>query len=294
MASMPKSPIAVIVVLVLLLFGIGQSFYIVDQTERAIVLQLGKPVGDAVGPGLHFKLPFVQNVVKYDHRVLEYDAKPAEVITKDKKTLVVDNYARWRIEDPLLFYRTARTISGGINRLDDIVYAELRVALGRYDLIEIVSTKRNEIMQKVTSKVTSELDKYGIKLLDVRIKRTDLPEENQKAIFARMSSERERQAKQYRSEGHEQAEKIRAEAEKDRSIMLAEARRKAEVLHGEGDAKATKIYGDAYSQDAEFYALMRSLDAYRQSLGDRTNLILTPDSEFFHYMKSVQEEKRQP
>ena len=283
--AVQKSPIAVVVVLILLLIGIGQSFFTVDETERAIVLQLGKPVGEAVGPGLHFKLPFVQNVVKFDHRILEYDADPAEVITQDKKTLVVDNYARWRIEDPLLFYRKARTVAGGISRLDDIVYSELRVALGKYTLIEIVSTKRNQIMEEVKETTVKDLKKYGIQIRDVRIKRTDLPSENQQAIFARMRSERERQARKYRSEGQEEAEKIRASAEKDRTIMLAEANRKVEVLKGEGDAEATKIYGEAYNKDAQFYSFVRSLDAYQKSLGNGTSFVLTPDSKFFEYLQ---------
>ena len=282
--AVQKSPIAVAVVLVLLLIGISQTFYTVDETEQGVVLQLGKPVGDTVGPGLHFKLPFVQDVVRFDSRILEYDAEPAEVITKDKKTLVVDNYARWRIEDPLLFYRTARTVAGGTSRLDDIVYSELRVALGRYTLTEIVSTKRTAIMEQVLKTTTRDLKPYGIQVWDVRIKRTDLPEENQKAIFARMESEREREAKQYRSEGEEEAAKIRAEADKDRSIMLAEAERKAQTMRGQGDAEATKIYGQAYGQDPEFYAFTRSLEAYRTGFGDNSDLVLAPDSEFFQYL----------
>jgi len=283
--AVQKTPVAVVIVLVLLLVGIAQCFYTVDETQRAIVLQLGKPVGDAVGPGLHFKLPFVQNAIKFDHRILEYDANPAEIITKDKKTLVVDNYARWRIEDPLLFYRKVGTVSAGVSRLDEIVYSELRVALGRYNLIEIVATKRNEIMRKVKETTKQDLKKYGIEIIDVRIKRTDLPPENQKAIFARMESERDRQAKRYRSEGHEEAAKIRAEADKDRTIMLAEANRKAEILKGEGDAQATKIYGQAFSNDKEFYSFVRSLDAYRKSLGNRTRFVLTPESDFFRYFQ---------
>jgi len=288
--AVQKSPIAVAVVLVLLLIGISQTFYTVDETEQGVVLQLGKPVGDTVGPGLHFKLPFVQDVVRFDSRILEYDAEPAEVITKDKKTLVVDNYARWRIEDPLLFYRTARTVAGGTSRLDDIVYSELRVALGRYTLTEIVSTKRTAIMEQVLKTTTRDLKPYGIQVWDVRIKRTDLPEENQKAIFARMESEREREAKQYRSEGEEEAAKIRAEADKDRSIMLAEAERKAQTMRGQGDAEATKIYGQAYGQDPEFYAFTRSLEAYKTGFGDNSDLVLDPTSEFFKYLMKMEQE----
>ncbi|MFO8030911.1 MAG: protease modulator HflC [Desulfohalobiaceae bacterium] len=281
--AVQKSPIAVIVVLALLLLGISQSFYTVDEKERGVLLQLGKPVGKTVGPGLHFKLPFVQNVVKFDHRILGYDADPAEIITKDKKNMLVDNYARWRIDDPLKFYRTARSYEGGASRLDDIVYAELRVELGRYELVEIVSTERDAIMEKVTKTVRQELESYGIELVDVRIKRTDLPQENRQAIFSRMRSARERLARQYRSEGEEEMTKIQAEAERDRDILLADAEREAEILQGEGDARSTKIYAEAYTQDEEFYAFLRSLDAYEKSFGEDTNLVLSPESEFFRY-----------
>ncbi len=277
----------VFIVIILILIGISQSFYTVDETQRAIVLQLGKPVGDAVGPGLHFKIPLIQQVKKFDHRILEYDSPPAEVITKDKKTLVVDNYTRWRIYDPLRFYRTAVTISGGLARLDDIVYSELRVALGRYQLIDIVSSKRSEIMKSVTQDVKKELKKYGIQVIDVRIKRTDLPPENQKAIYARMRSEREREAKMYRSEGYEQAAIIKAKAQKERAILLAEANKKAEIIKGEGDANATTIYAQAYKQDEKFFDLIRSFEAYKNSIDENSTIIMSSGNEFLRYMEKI-------
>ena len=291
MAQVKSSPLAVVVVLVLLLLGISQSVYIVDQTERGLLLQMGDPVTANVAPGLHFKIPLIQNAVTYDHRILEYDAQPKEVVTKEKKALVVDNYARWRIEDPLTFYRTARTVDGGLSRLNDIVYSQLRVALGRHTLNEIVTTQRNKIMQNVALQAKKELGQFGIELLDVRIKRTDLPEENQKAIFERMRSERQQQARLYRSEGRERAEELRAEAEKERSIMLAEARREAQSLRGEGDAEATAVYAASYSKDPEFYAFTRSMELYRQSLSNRTNLLLTPKSDLFQYFRSMEGQK---
>jgi membrane protease subunit HflC len=248
---------------------------------------MGEPVKENVLPGLHFKMPLIQDAVIYDHRVLEYDAQPKEVVTKEKKALVVDNYARWRIKEPLAFYRTARTVDGGISRLNDIVYSQLRVALGRHTLNEIVTTQRNKIMRNVADQAEKELSRFGIELLDVRIKRTDLPEENQKAIFERMRSERQQQARKYRSEGREKAEKLRAEAEKERSIMLAEARRKAQSLRGEGDAKATAVYAASYGQAPEFYAFTRSMELYRKSLGNRTSLLLTPQTELFRYFRSM-------
>ncbi|MFO7717551.1 MAG: protease modulator HflC [Thermodesulfobacteriota bacterium] len=283
---MPKrTGIAVAVVLVLLLVGIGQSFYTVDETERGVILQLGKPVGETVGPGLHFKLPFIQNVLLFDHRIQDYDANPAEILTEDKKNLVVDNYSRWRIEDPLTFYRTVRTVSQGVSRIDDIVYSELRVALGKYTLNQVVSSKRDEIMTTVRDKADDLLEQYGIKIFDVRIKRTDLPEENQMAIYGRMRSEREREAKRYRSEGHEEASKIRAVADKDRTVMLAEAERKAQVLRGEGDAEAAKIFADALGQDQEFFSFVRSLEAYEKGLVNGTRFIMDEENEFLRYLQ---------
>jgi membrane protease subunit HflC len=221
----------------------------------------------------------------FDHRILEYDAQPAEILTKDKKNLVVDNYSRWRISDPLLFYRTVNNIEGGRSRLDDIVYAELRVSLGRFTLTEIVSSDRAEIMTQVTEKANSLLKDYGILVLDVRIKRTDLPPENQKAIYGRMRAERERQAKQYRSEGREQGVKISTSADRERAIMLAEAEKKSEVFKGEGDARATEIYAASLGQDPEFYGFIRSLEAYRKGLSKNTRLIMTPDNEFLEILE---------
>jgi len=265
--------------------GLFQSAYTVDQTERAIVLQLGKPLPGVREPGLHFKLPFIQNVAFFDSRLLEYDSPPAEVLTKDKKTLVLDNYSRWRIVDPLAFYRTVRTIPRAQARLDDIIYSQMRVALGRYDLIEVVATERQEIMAEVTAKSNEPVAEFGIEIIDVRIKRTDLPAENEKAIFNRMRAERERQAKQYRSEGREAAARITAATDKDKTILLAEAQKTAETLRGQGDAEATRIYAQSLGQDPDFYAFLRSLEAYRTGLKDNTRLILTPDSPFFQYFK---------
>jgi membrane protease subunit HflC len=280
-----KQKSALTIILVLLLLVSSQCFFIVDQTQRAIVIQLGKPVGSDLGPGLHFKLPFIQDVIYFDHRVLEYDAPPAEILTKDKKNLVVDNYSRWRIKNPLAFYRSVRTISSGLSRLDDIIYAELRVALGQYLLTEVVSSKRSQIMRQVTEKCNLLLQKYGIEILDVRIKRTDLPPENQRAIFGRMRAERERQARQYRSEGREEAVKIRTTADKERAIMLAEARQKAEVLRGEGDAIATAIYAQALAKDPKFYQFLRTMEAYKKVVNGKTDFVFTPDSEFWKMIK---------
>ena len=267
-------------------FVVLQCVFVVDQTQRAILLQLGKPVGESdYGPGLHFKLPFVQNVILFDARVLEYDAPAAEIITRDKKNMVVDNYSRWQIENPLKFYRTVRNIQGGLSRIDDIVYSQMREALGRYTLTEIVAIERSTIMQEVTEKSNQQLREYGILVTDVRIKRTDLPKENQMAIYGRMKAERERQAKQYRSEGREEAAKITTMADRQRTIILADAKRAAEAARGEGEAEATGIYAQALSQDPDFYEFVRTMDAYKKAMKDDTRYVLTPESDFFKYFK---------
>lgn len=274
------------IVAAVVLFIAVQSFFVVDQSERAILLQLGKPVGEEhYGPGLHVKLPFIQKVIHFDNRVLEYDAPSAEILTKDKKNLVVDNYSRWRITDPLQFYRTVRNIQGGLSRIDDIVYSQLREALGRFLLTEIVSTERSAIMSEVTTKANLLLGEYGIEIIDVRIKRTDLPQENQMAIYGRMKAERERQAKQYRSEGREEAAKITTRADMDRAILLADANRLAAMLRGEGEANATSIYAHALEQDPNFYEFMRTMEAYRATMKEQTQVVLTPESQFFKYLR---------
>lgn len=269
----------------IVLLVIFQSAFTVHQTEKALVVQLGKPIGDVRSPGLHFKLPFVQNVIYFDARVLDYDAQPAEALTKDKKALVLDNYARWRITDPLRFYQTVRTISGAQARLDDIVYSQLRVFLGRYTLTEVVSSERSAIMEMVTKRSSELISEYGIEIIDVRIKRTDLPPENQRAIFGRMRAERERQAKQYRSEGQEESTTIKSTADKEQAVILAEANRQASVIRGEGEALATRIFADALSQSPEFYEFQRSLEAYKKSLNGNTRILLSPSDPFLKYLK---------
>ncbi|EPR43678.1 HflC protein [Desulfovibrio sp. X2] len=281
---MNRKPMILIVALAAVFILAQQCLYEVNQTEKAIVLQLGKPLPGVRGPGLHVKLPFVQNVVFFDTRLLDYDSKPSEVITKDKKALVLDNYTKWRIVEPLQFYRTVRTIPRALSRLDDIVYSEMRQALGQYELGDIVSQKRADIMHQVTESSNKLVHEYGIEVLDVRIKGTDLPPENERAIFGRMRAERERQAKQYRSEGMEESTKIKAATDKEKAIILAEAEKQGEILRGEGDAEATRIYAEALSKGPDFYEFQRSLEAYRNSFKSDTRVVLTPDSPFLKYM----------
>jgi len=251
-----------------------------------IILQLGEPVKVIKEPGLKMKIPFIQKIVRFDKRFLEYDAAPREIITADKKTLVVDNYARWRITKPLEVYKTVRDVKGALSRLDDIVYSQLREELGIHTLSEVVSTRRSRIMRNVLEKSAAKLKSFGIEIVDVRIKRAELPKENEKAVFGRMRAEREREAKRYRSEGEEEAQKIRSSADRDKEIILAQAYKKAQIIKGEGDAMAIKIYAEAFQKDPEFFDFIRSLEAYEKSLtSDATTMILSTDSEFFRYLK---------
>ncbi len=256
----------------------SQSLFVVEQSQQALLLQLGNPRPTVYRPGLHVKLPFIQNVVYFDARILDYDARPAEALTSDLKTIVLDNYARWRIVDPLVFYRTVRTIPNAQAKLDAVVYSQMRAHVGRHTLTEVVSIERTPIMDSVTTQASQQMKEFGIEVVDARIKRTDLPTENQRAIFGRMQAERERQAKQYRSEGEEEATKIRSTADKERALILADANRSAQVLRGEGDAEAARVFADAFSRDPDFFAFQRGLEAMRKSLAENTRIILTPDN----------------
>ena len=279
-----KKGTLLIILIVAILFIANLSLFIVDETKQAIVLQFGKPIRAIKEPGLNWKLPFIQNVVFFEDRLLVYDAAPTEIITKDKKTLIVDNYARWKIIDPLKFLQTVRDLNGAQARLDDIIYSELRVDLGLFNMSEIVSEKREGIMKRVTEISNEKAGTYGIEIVDVRIKRVDLPPENEKFIFDRMRAERERIAKQYRAEGQEESAKIIAETEREKTVILAEAYKTAQTLKGEGDAEAVKIYAKSFNQDPEFYKFYRTLEAYRKTFKDKTTVLLSTDSDFLKYL----------
>ncbi len=280
-----RTSITVAIVLVLLVgVVLSGAIFTIDETEQAIITQLGKYVRTVSEPGLNFKIPFLQSVRKFEDRVLEYDAAAAPVITSDKKHLVIDNYARWKIVDPLKLYQTVRDESGAQARLDDIVFSELREEVARHTLTEIISVNRETIMEKVHKQCDEKAREYGIEVVDVRIKRADLPSEVARSVYARMKAERERIAKKYRSEGEEEAVKIRATTDKVKTILLAEAYREAEKVRGDGDAGAITIYAEAFEKDPEFFAFIRTLEAYEKSLGRDTTVILPSDSEFFQYL----------
>lgn len=275
-----KRSLLVIIVLGLIVFF--TTVFIVDEREQVVILQLGKPVRTITEPGLYFKLPIpFQNAVTFDDRLLEYDVAPEEVLSKDKKTLIVDNYVRWRISDPLLFLKTVQAIPNAVTRLDDIVYSELRQELGKHNMSEIIFETREEIMEIVTKASDKSTDQYGIEVVDVRIKRVDLPRENEESIYARMDAERKRQANKFRSEGEEEAQKIRALTEKDKTIILATAYKESQEIRGEGEAKALEIYAKAFNKDPDFYEFTRTLEAYKKIIDEKTTLILPADSKLF-------------
>ena len=277
--------ISLIILSILISIGVFISAYSIDETEQGIILEFGRPVGNSItNPGLYFKFPWRQ-LVKLEKRILEYDVEAREILSLDKRRIVVDNYARWKISDPLQFYKSVRTLNGGLNRIDPIIYSELRVELGKHNLTEIVDNRRESIMEIVTVESRKKLKEYGIDLVDVRIKRADLSVDNEKAVYGRMIAERERQAKQFRSEGEEEALKIRAETDKNRAIILANAFKTAQEISGEGDAKALEIYASAYKSDPEFYKFTRTLESYKKVIDKETKLILSTDSDFLKLLK---------
>jgi len=270
-----------ILIAVLILLGFS-SVFIVDEREQVVILQFGKPVRNITEPGLNIKVPFpFQEKIVFDNRLLEYDSPPAEILSKDKKTLIVDNYVRWKIVAPLQFLKTVQAIPTALSRMDDIVYSELRRELGTHDMVEIITDNREEIMEVVTRASNKATKNYGIEVVDVRIRLVDLPNENEESIYARMDAERKRQANKFRSEGEEEAQKIRASTEKDKTILLADAYKQSERIRGEGDAKAVEIYAKSYSADPKFYEFVRTLDTYKKIVDDNTTLVLPSNSRLF-------------
>ena len=289
---LPKKTIALFILVVLVLVAFNSFLFTVREDRQVVVTRFGKPVRVLREAGLHYRLPFVEQLSFFDRRLLEYDSNPTEIITQDKKTLVVDNFSRWRIIDPLQFLRTVRNETGAQARLDDIIYSELRLELGRKDLIDIVAKDRAQLMGKVTKASDGKAREYGIEIVDVRLKRADLPAENLKAIYGRMQAERQRIARQYRSEGKEQAEKIRAETNRERDVLLAEAYEKEQTIKGEGDAKSIEINAGAFGQDEEFYAFLKSLEVYERSLKDKTTLVLPASSDFLKFLQGSKNRDR--
>ena len=271
-----------IAIFTLIILFVLSTIIVVDETEQIVILQFGKPVQTITDPGLNFKFPApIQVSNSFDKRLLEYDVPPEEVLSRDKKSLIIDNYVRWRIVDPLLFLQTVRAIPTAKTRLDDIVYSELRQELGNHDMHEIITETRELIMKKVTAASNEETSKYGIEVIDVRIRRVDLPRENEASIYARMEAERKRQANKFRSEGEEEAQKIRAATDRDKTVILAEAYKTAQQIRGEGEAEALDIYAESFSKDPDFYEFLRTLETYEKVIDNKTTLVLPGDSKLF-------------
>ena len=266
--------------------GAYLSAYVVRQTEQAIVLEFGRPIEDGVitKPGLHWKIPIAQTVDYFDKRILDLDTSPQEVIASDQKRLVVDAFARFRIKDPLQFYKTVRSEETARVRLGTFLDAGIRRALGSATFQDVVRDKREELMRTITRQVNEEAKDLGIEVVDVRIKRADLPEENSEAIYNRMQTERQQEAAEFRAEGSAAANRIRARADRERTVILAEANKKSEQVRGDGDAERNKIFAEAFNKDADFFAFYRSMQAYEAGLkSSDTRLVISPNSEFFRY-----------
>ena len=279
---MYKISVGVVVLLVL----VAQSAFIVYEGQQGILLQFGKHVSTIREPGINFKVPVIQEFITFDKRVIAADGKTAEYITLDKKRVTVDTVSRWIISEPLRFFQSVQDYVGAIARLNDIISARLRQEIANHNFKEFIREERESIMGKVTEGTRDIAGKFGITVIDVRIKRVDLPEEVQASVFARMRAERERIAKRYRAEGDEKAREIRAKAQKEKEIIMAEAYKTAEALRGQGDADATSIYADAYNKDASFYAFLRHLEAYKKIFAADTTLMLRPDSQLLRFLDS--------
>ena len=320
-----KAVAAALALIIIIL--LSSAFYVIDETEQAVITLFGEPVTIVLGSieeelkadfekdikeyeaqknsslsvkhgaGLYMKIPFLQKVILLEDRILEYDSEPTDIVTKDKKHLLVDNFTRWQIVNPLRFIQTVRTENGAQARLDDIIYSVLREDLAKSNLVEIVrsenspslkehiTTGREVIMNAVTKKADTAARRYGIQVIDVRIKRADLPKENLAAIFNRMNAERSRISKQYRSEGEEEAAKIRAETDRDVKIILADAYKEAETTKGRGDGQAAAIYADAYGSHEEFYKFLQSLEVIEKSTTPKDQLIMSTSGGVYEYLK---------
>ena len=289
---MTKGPVISGLVILALAFLSSSALFTVHQAEQALVLQFGDPKRVITEPGLKMKLPFIQEVARYDKRVLDYDAPAEEVIAEDQKRLVVDVFVRYRITDPLKFRQTVRRELLLRDRLKSMTSNAMRGVVGKVQMLDLLSEKRTGIMHDIRDVMNAEGGSFGIEVIDVRVRRADLPEANSEAIYNRMKSEREREAKEFRAQGAEAAQRIRSLAERNRTVLLAEARKTGEILRGEGDSQSIKIYAEAFGKDVDFFSFYRSMEAYRKSLsGDGTTMVLSPDSEFFRYFKKFSGEK---
>ena len=286
---MKKSLIIGAVVIAAILIVGSSSIFTIQETEQGIVLQFGDPKQVVTTPGLHFKVPFIQNVVIYEKRVLEFNNPQQEVIASDQKRLVIDAFAFYRITNPLEFYQAVGTEEVAHARLSNLLNASMRQLIGTVPLVDVISGERERLMEDIRIRINREALQFGVDVIDVRIKRADLPEENSQAIYERMQTEREREAREIRAQGEEQSLRIRAEADRTRTVLISEARRQSEILRGEGDGEAVRIFADAFGQDIEFFTFYRTMQAYREALNaDDTTIIMSPDGDFLQFLNNVQ------
>jgi modulator of FtsH protease HflC len=282
-----KSPVtgvaALILLFVVIIIGYS-SVFTFSQTEQVLVVRLGEPVRVVTEPGLNFKAPFVDTVISIDKRILDLENPSQEVIASDQKRLVVDAFARYRIKNALRFYQSIGSIQAANIQLTTLLNAALRRVLGEVTFINVVRDDREALMTRIREQLDREADQYGIEVVDVRIRRADLPEQNSQAVYQRMQTERQREAKELRAQGAEVGQRIRARADRERRVLIAEAERESSIARGQGDAEAIRIFAEAFGQDPEFFDFYRSLQAYREALGDgATSFVLSPDSEFFRF-----------
>ena len=275
-----------ITTILILLFVIFSALFIVKQTEQALVLQFGDPIRVIKKPGLKIKIPIIQNAVFYDTRILDFDAEVEEVILSDQKRLLVDAFIRYQIIDPLKFYQSVGNENGFKARVGGILSGSLRRVLGSDPLEVVLSKDRRSLMEKIQTGINLEADDFGVIMIDVRIKRADLPKANSEAIYARMRAEREKEARQFRAEGSEESQIIKSKANKERTVIIAESNKKSQTIRGEGDGQSVRIYAEAFNKDKEFFAFYRSMEAYKKAFKngeDDPTLILSPESDFFKY-----------
>ena len=285
---MKRGGIALLVILVVAAIVLFNSFYTVSEAQQALVIQFGDVKQQVREPGLKFKMPFVQEVRILDKRILDLDVPAEEVIASDQKRLVVDAFARFKIIEPKMFYITVNNEAVARQRLQSLINANLRRVLGNVQFSAVLSEQRAVLMQKIRDSVNTEAKGFGINVVDVRIRRADLPEENSQAIYQRMQTERKQEAQQYRAQGAEEAQRIKSNADRQRTVLLSEANKQSEILRGEGDAQATRIYAEAYGRDPDFFDFYRSMEAYKKALGQKdTTMVLSPDSDFLKYLTPV-------
>lgn len=279
--------LAIVVVVVALIAGF-MSVFTINERQQGIVLQFGAAIRPVTEPGLHFMLPW-QNVAIYEKRIMQMDGQPEQVTAADQKRLVVDAFALYRIVDALQFRNSVLTVENAESQLQRILTSSLRETIGTVPLVDVVSGERQSLMNAIRSRMNLAARQYGITVVDVRIKRTDLPRENSDAIFRRMETERQREAAEIRAQGEEQALRIRAEADRTRTVLISEAQRQSEITRGEGDGEVVRIFADAFGQDVEFFTFYRTMQAYREALNsDDTTLVMSPDGDFLRYLNSFQ------